>query len=181
MKRVMIVGGPGSGKSVLAAALGKKTGLPVFHMDKIHWLPDWVERTREEKDRMTHEVHMKDNWIFEGGHSSTYAERVARADTFIWLDVPVGRRIYRVLKRSLRYYGQNRPDLPEGCPERFNRQTVEFVRFIWRTRHSARAKLEAIYRDPPSHLKVHRLETFADVQRYLDDLPHSSSASYSRT
>ena len=170
MKRVMIVGGPGSGKSVLAAALGKKTGLPVFHMDKIHWLPDWVERTREEKDRMTHEVHMKYSWIFEGGHSSTYAERVGRADTFLWLDVPVGRRIYRVLKRSLRYYGQSRPDLPEGCPERFNRQTVEFVRFIWRTRHSARAKLEAIYRDPPSHLKVHRLETFTDVRRYLDGL-----------
>lgn len=39
MKRVMITGGPGSGKSMLAAALGEKTGLPVYHMDKIHYRP----------------------------------------------------------------------------------------------------------------------------------------------
>jgi len=171
MKRVMIAGGPGSGKSVLAAALGDKTGLPVYHMDKIHYRPGWVERSRAEKDRLTGEVHARDRWIFEGGHSSTYAERIARADTFIWLDVPVGLRMVRVLRRSFRYYGRTRPDLPDGCPERFNLQTVGFLRFIWRTRHSARAKLEAVYRDPPAHLTVHRLETLKDVGRYLESVP----------
>jgi len=167
MKRVMIVGGPGSGKSMLAAALGEKTGLPVFHMDKIHYRPGWVERSRQEKDRLTHEVHIQDRWIFEGGHSNTYAERVARADTFIWLDVPVGLRVFRVLKRSLRYYGRSRPDLPDGCPERFNWQTVEFLTFIWRTRHSARNKLKRIFCDPPAHLTVHRLASLEDVRRFV--------------
>ncbi|MEP4274855.1 MAG: DNA topology modulation protein FlaR, partial [Roseibium sp.] len=124
MKRVMIVGGPGSGKSTLAIMLGAKTGLPVHHMDKIHYRPGWVERTRAEKDKLSREVHATDRWIFEGGHSSTYADRVARADTFIWLDVPVGRRMFRVLKRSLQYRGQTRPDLQDGCPEQFNRQTL---------------------------------------------------------
>jgi adenylate kinase family enzyme len=170
MKRVMIVGGPGSGKSMLAAALGDKTGLPVYHMDKIHYRPGWVERSRAEKDRLTEEIHALDRWIFEGGHSATYPERIARADTYIWLDVPVGRRIVRVLRRSLRYYGRTRPDLPEGCPERFNLQTVEFLRFIWRTRHSTRARLEAVHREPPAHLTVHRLETLKEVQRYLESV-----------
>ncbi|TYC66057.1 DNA topology modulation protein FlaR [Stappia sp. BW2] len=167
MKRVMIVGGPGSGKSTLAVALGQKTGLPVYHMDKIHYRSGWNERTRPEKDRMTHEVHLKEAWIFEGGHSSTYAERVERADTFIWLDFPVSRRIFRVLKRSVQYHGQSRPDLAEGCPEQFNWQTVEFLRFIWRTRHSARAKLERIYREPPHHLTVYRLRTLAEINDFL--------------
>ncbi|QFT00272.1 topology modulation protein [Labrenzia sp. THAF191b] len=167
MKRVMIVGGPGSGKSTLAVALGRKTGLPVYHMDKIHYRSGWNERSREEKDRLTHEVHLKDVWIFEGGHSSTYAERVERADTFIWLDVPVTRRIFRVLKRSVKYNGQSRPDLAEGCPEQFNWQTVEFLRFIWRTRQSARAKLEHIYREPPDHLKVYRFSTLAEIDDFL--------------
>ena len=81
MKRVMIVGGPGSGKSTLARKLGARTGLPVYHMDHIHWMPGWVERPGHDKDRMTHEIHMKDVWIFEGGHSRTYQERFARADT----------------------------------------------------------------------------------------------------
>jgi len=170
MKRVMITGGPGSGKSMLAVALGEKTGLPVFHMDKIHYRPGWVERSRAEKDQLTHEIHVRDHWILEGGHSNTFAERVARSDTFLWLDVPVGLRTIRVLRRSLRYYGQSRPDLPEGCPERFNRQTLDFLRFIWRTRQSARMKLEAIYLNPPAHLSVHRLTSLSQVRAFLADL-----------
>ncbi|WP_269582494.1 DNA topology modulation protein FlaR [Roseibium sp. Sym1] len=170
MKRVMIVGGPGSGKSMLATALGEKTGLPVFHMDKIHWCSGWVERPRAEKDRLTHEVHIQDHWIFEGGHSGTYAERVARADTFVWLDVPVGLRLFRVLRRSMKHYGRTRPDLPDGCPERFNLQTVDFLHFIWRTRNSARDKLEAVYRTPPAHLAVYRLTTLAEVRSFLASL-----------
>jgi len=170
MKRVMIAGGPGSGKSMLAAALGEKTGLPVFHMDKIHYRPGWVERSKADKDQLTHEIHIQDRWIFEGGHSSTFAERIARADTFIWLDVPVGLRIARVLKRSVRYYGRSRPDLPDGCPERFNWQTVAFLRFIWRTRHSARDKLKAVYQAPPAHLTVHRLTSLDEVRSFLAHL-----------
>lgn len=167
MKRVMIVGGPGSGKSTLARLLGEKTGLPVFHMDHIHWKPGWVERPREEKDILSRQVHAADEWVFEGGHSSTYSERVARADTFIWLDVHVGLRMFRVLKRSAVYFGRNRPDLPEGCPERFNAQTAEFLQYIWSTRKTARAKLEAVYNQPPPHLKVIRLTSLAETNAYL--------------
>jgi len=167
MKRVMIVGGPGSGKSLLARRLGDQTGLPVYHMDKIHFRAGWLERTREEKDRLTQEVHAKDAWIFEGGHSRTFPERAARADTFIWLDVPVGLRIFRVLKRSILHYGQTRPDLAEGCPERLNWETVEFIRFILRTRRSARSKLMQIYRNPPNHLRVVRLRTKVEISAFL--------------
>lgn len=171
MKRVMIVGGPGSGKSTLARRLGTKTGLPVFHMDRIHWMSGWVERGAEEKTRLTREVHARDCWIFEGGHSRTWAERVARADTFIWLDVPVGRRIWRVLRRSAVHYGRSRPDLPEGCPERFDARTLEFLGFIWQSRNSARAKMESIYRQPPAHLEVFRFASIAETSAFLAELP----------
>ncbi|ASJ73092.1 hypothetical protein IMCC3135_15040 [Granulosicoccus antarcticus IMCC3135] len=66
MKRVMIVGQPGSGKSTLAIRLGEATGLPVFHMDKIHYLPGWVERSATVKSAMTREIHAMEHWIFEG-------------------------------------------------------------------------------------------------------------------
>ena len=49
MQRIMIVGRPGSGKSSLAQAIGERTGLPVIHIDKIHWQPGWVERSKAEK------------------------------------------------------------------------------------------------------------------------------------
>ena len=175
MRRVMIVGGPGSGKSTLARALGARTGLPVFHMDHIHYRPGWVERSDDEKDRLTREVHARDAWIFEGGHSRTYPERIARADTFVWLDVPVGLRLVRVLRRSAVYRGRTRPDLPEGCPEQFSRETLEFLRFILRTRATARAKLAAVWRDPPPHLTVHRLAGRRAVRAFLDGAANGQS------
>ncbi len=167
MKRVMIVGGPGSGKSTLAVQLGEVTGLPVFHMDKIHYLPGWIEREKAAKAEMTRQIHALDQWIFEGGHSATYPERTTRADHFIWLDVPVWTRIYRVLYRTYKYYGQVRPDLQDECPERFNWQTLDFLWFIIRTRHSSRQKLLNIYQNPPRHLQVFRLTTQADIDAFM--------------
>jgi adenylate kinase family enzyme len=176
MRRVMIVGGPGSGKSTLARDLGARSGLPVFHIDLIHWQAGWVERSKAEKDRPHRDVHRQDAWIFEGGHSRTYAERVARADTFIWLDVPVALRLWRVLRRSVIYFGRTRPDLPEGCPERINRETVAFIAYILRTRRSARARLEAIWRNPPTHLRTFRLRSVRDVRRFLEGVPEGRTA-----
>ncbi len=170
MQRVMITGGPGSGKSTLARALGQRTGLPVHHMDHIHWKSGWIERDSDEKSALTHAVHIQDRWIFEGGHSRTYPERVSRADTFIWLDLPVTLRLARVLRRSLRYRGQTRPDLPEGCPEQINGQTLEFIAFIWRTRKTARAKLAAIADAPPPHLKVIHLTSQHATDHWLETL-----------
>jgi adenylate kinase family enzyme len=167
MKRVMIVGGPGSGKSTLAEKLGAKTGLPVFYMDHIHWNPGWVERTKDEKNTLTREIHAKDAWIFEGNHSSTFHERVARADTLIWLDLALWLRVIRVLRRTVIYLGRSRPDLPENCNERLGMQTIEFLQFIWRTRQSGRAKVQRILDSAPSHLAIHHLKTPIDVQRFL--------------
>ncbi|MGI9491538.1 MAG: DNA topology modulation protein FlaR, partial [Geminicoccaceae bacterium] len=170
MKRVMIVGGPGSGKSTLARMLGEITGLPIFHMDHIHWKPGWVERTQDEKNRLAHEVHRREEWIFEGNHSRTYAERIERADTLIWLDFPLALRLWRVLWRSAVSYGKTRPDMAEGCPERFGAGTIEFIAFIWRTRHSSRMKIKKTADHPPSHLTVYHLQHRTQIKRFLNDM-----------
>ena len=160
----MIIGQPGSGKSTMARRLGEVTGLPVVHIDMIHWKPGWVERERHEKSRLCHEVHVREAWIFEGGHSTTWPERLDRADTVIWLDVPLPVRLRRVVWRTLASYGQSRPDLPEGCPERFD---AEFYRFIWRTRKTARKNIQELLAGAPPEKRVFRLVTLRDVDRFL--------------
>lgn len=167
MQRIMIVGGPGSGKSTLALMLGEKTGLPVYHMDHIHWKPHWVERTADEKYLLVAAVQARDTWIFEGGHSRTYPERLARADTFIWLDMGFALRLWRIIRRNFMDLGRTRPDMTEDCPERLTRDSFKFWRWTWDTRHSHREKLLAIMVNPPAHLTVHHLTSLRAVRAYL--------------
>ena len=172
MRRVMIIGPPGSGKSTLARELGGITHLPVVHIDRIHWRSGWVERGPEEKTRLCREVHARPAWIFEGGHSRTWDERLARADTLIWLDMPIGLRLYRVTWRTLRWYGRSRPDLPDGCPEQLS---AEFYAFIWRTRKTQRAKSAALLASAQDWQAVHHLRSPAAVRRYLAALRRAAA------
>lgn len=165
--RIMIVGGPGSGKSWLAGELHRISGLLVWHMDQIHWLPGWVERDWQEKDLLTRRVQARPEWIFEGGHSRTYRERAARADLLIWLDLPILLRVRRVLSRSWRHAGQVRPDMAEGCPEVWGRQTVQFLRFMWRTRETSRLAIRRVIDTASPGLHVVHLTSAADARTFL--------------
>ncbi|MDP5308298.1 AAA family ATPase [Paracoccus spongiarum] len=167
VRRVMVVGGPGSGKSWLAGRLAAISGLPVYHMDQIHWQPGWVEREPLEKDLLTRMIHARPEWIFEGGHSRTYRDRANRADLLVWLDLPAGLRLRRILWRTLRHHGRSRPDLPEGCPEVLGRQTVDFLRFVWRTRETSRQAVRRIVDAPPPHLHLVHLRSPAEINHFL--------------
>ena len=167
MRRVMIIGQPGSGKSSFARALGHATGLPVHHMDRIHWLPGWRPRPREEKLRLVRAVEAGEAWILEGGLSATYDERAARADTIVHLHAPVGRRLWRVTHRLVRYWGRERPDMQDGCPETLGAHTLEFYRYIWRTRHSAHARMEALKARATADTRVVTLHGFDEHDAFV--------------
>jgi adenylate kinase family enzyme len=170
MQRIMIIGQPGSGKSTLARELGRRTGLPVVHIDHIHWMPGWVERPRTEKTRLCREVEDRPQWIFEGGHSATWDTRMARADLIIWIDLPVGLRLWRVARRTWAFRGQVRPDLPDGCPEGFHRETLPFWRYIWRTRRTARRNIVQRLAAQPSDKAVVHLQSPTAVRAWLAGL-----------
>jgi adenylate kinase family enzyme len=176
MQRVMIVGGPGSGKSTLARRLGDLTGLPVVYVDHIHWKPGWIERARDEKIALAREVHQRPAWIFEGGLFSTFDERLARADTFIWLDCSVWRRLWRVMYRTMRDLGKTRPDLPDNCPERIDLETLKFVHFIWSTRNRWRSKIVQVIESPPPCLTCHHFTSTAQIDAYLETLGRNQSS-----
>ena len=166
MQRVMIVGAPGSGKSTLAGQLGECTGLPVYYMDHIHWLPDWEERPRTEKRQMALDIIAQDAWIFEGGMSMTYAERLARCDTLIWLDLPVWLRFRRVVWRTIRDHGKRRPDIAEGCYEGFHKETLPFWKWIFATNKKNRERLRQLVEGAVGK-NVHHLRSPRDVSAYL--------------
>ena len=128
MKRVLIIGCGGAGKSTLARALGEKTGLPVVHLDSIFWLPGWVEMEKDAFDQRLREEMAKETWIMDGNFNRTMEERIAHCDTIIYLDFSRFACLRGVLKRVITTYGKVRPDMGEGCPERLD---WEFLKWVW--------------------------------------------------
>ena len=50
MKKIIIIGSPGAGKSTFARKLRDKTGLPLYYLDMLWHLPDRTTVTTEEFD-----------------------------------------------------------------------------------------------------------------------------------
>jgi len=129
MRRVMIIGPCGSGKSTLARELAPRMGLPLVHMDQLGWQAGWVETPKPELGARLAEAVAQDEWLIEGNYGSTLAPRLARADTVIYLDFPIRLCLWRLMRRIVTHRGRSRPDMPDGCPERFD------AAFFWYVLH----------------------------------------------
>jgi len=100
LNRIMIVGGPGSGKTWLAHRLGGRYKLPVHSVDEEVWDQHGALRAPDEIDARVRRLSAQNKWIIEGGNSRTYAYRVQQADVIIRLAPPLWQRFYRVLLRD---------------------------------------------------------------------------------
>jgi adenylate kinase family enzyme len=89
MQRVMVIGSPGAGKSTLATELARRTGIPLFHLDQLAWLPGWVESDKADFRTRVDWVLEQSRWIIDGNYGGSLSQRLARADTVIDLDLPV--------------------------------------------------------------------------------------------
>lgn len=125
--RILIVGCGGAGKSTLARQLGQKLNLPVVHLDKIWWLPNWQNRSKEEFDILIHNELSESHWIIDGNYRRTFEQRLKYADFCIFLDYPISLCMKSVCQRVNEYKGKSRPDMTEGCIERFDPEFEEWI------------------------------------------------------
>ncbi len=122
MKKVIVIGCPGSGKSTVSRALHNKTGIPLYHLDMMYWN---VDKTTAEKsvflERLS-TVLEKDEWIIDGNYGSTMELRMAACDTVIFLDYPLDVCLDGIRERR----GKPRSDMPWIETE----EDAEFIEFI---------------------------------------------------
>ena len=122
MRKILVIGCPGAGKSTFARFLGERTGLPVCHLDLLWHRPDRTNVPREEFDAALDAVLATDGWIIDGHYGRTLPRRLEACDTVFLLDFPVEVCLQGVADRV----GKPRTDMPwvEQEPD------PEFVEYI---------------------------------------------------
>lgn len=136
MRKVIIIGCPGSGKSTFARALHGRTGLPLYHLDMLYWNADRTVVPGEVFRERLQDVLQQDEWIIDGNYSSTMELRMAACDTVFFLDYPLEVCLQGIEARK----GQPREDMPwieaiDGEPDE------EFLEFIRRFERDNRPKI----------------------------------------
>lgn len=171
MKRVMVIGGSGCGKSTLARIIGEITELPVINIDPFYFHANWVMRDRAETQGLIKQAALKEAWIIEGNNSETFVDRLARADTLIFIDLPVWLRLWRVTQRGIRYWGRTRPDMAPDCPEKLD---LEFLSFVVNYRRYHRPKAMEAMKTAPETVTVIHLKTRRQVHDYIENTRQNS-------
>ena len=166
MERILIIGCGGAGKSTLARQMGEKTGIPVVHLDKLFWHPGWVESSKEEIDAKILAEMEKPNWIMDGNYNRTISMRLQHCDTVIYLDYPRITCMLGVIKRVITTYGKVRPDMGEGCPERFD---WSFLKWIWGFNKKHREKYYRMLQEA-QNVEVIVLKNRRQAKRFLESL-----------
>jgi len=167
MKRVLVIGSGGAGKSTFSRRLGERLGLPVIHLDKVFWHSGWVETPKDEWKRKVEELCGGDAWVMDGNYSGTLDIRLNACDAVIFLDLPRAVCLWRVLKRIVTYRESARPDMAEGCRERID---LKFLYWVWSYPYRRRPKILARLDELAGSKRIYRLRSSAEVERFLAEV-----------
>ena len=128
MRRILVLGSSGAGKSTFAQELGQRLGIETIHLDSHYWQPNWTGTLPKAWEQKVKELAERPAWVMDGNYRSSLPLRLQYADTVIFLDRSRVQCLLRCVGRLLRYRGTNRPELPPGCNEKID---WEFFLWIW--------------------------------------------------
>ena len=159
MKKIIVIGCPGSGKSTFSLALGEKTSIPVYHLDMMFWNEDG---TTVDKETFLHRLRIvirEECFIIDGNYSSTMDERISAADSVFFLDYPVDICLSGVRERI----GKPRKDMPWTERE----EDGEFIEYIKNFERDQRPKILELLRKY-SDKSITVFKSRSDADKYLN-------------
>jgi adenylate kinase family enzyme len=160
-----------SGKSTLARALAERLDVPYLELDALYWGAGWAQPEKEDFRRRVEPFVREEAWVVDGNYTSTLGDLVLRrADTLVWLDLPLARVLWRVAKRTL---GRilRRTELWSGNRETwrnafFSRNSL----FVWavQTHGRFRRRLPDRVATDFTQIRLVRLRSPREIRRWLE-------------
>lgn len=166
--KISILGYSGSGKTTLAKKLGEALNLPIFHLDRIHFMEGWKPKKYQSILEEVQEILALDHWVMDGNYSNyLFQQRLDDADVIVYLDFNRFLCFRRAFKRYLLFRGQTREDLTPGCEEKFDLEFAWWILYKQRSRRKRQAmkKKLAPYQDKLIYLRNPR-----QVEDYLQHI-----------
>ncbi|KAB2331349.1 DNA topology modulation protein [Bacillus mesophilum] len=164
MRKIVLIGSGGAGKSILARQLGEVLKIDVYHLDALFWKPNWVGVSKDDQRKIQNKLVEKEEWIIDGNYGGTMEIRLNAADTIIFLDIHRTICVYRVFKRILQYRNKTRPDMGEGCKERFD---LDFLKWIWNYPKTKRPEILKRLNQMSKGQRVIILKSPKEVKQFL--------------
>jgi adenylate kinase family enzyme len=173
IRRVSVVGSSGSGKTTFAVQLAERLGVPHVELDAIYWGPNWSHLDEETLRAGVREATAGDAWVCDGNFSDVRRLVLERADTVVWLDLPLRTCLVRMLRRTHRRI-RDREELWAGNRESWRQVFIGREALFWWLITQYRRKrrdYEARFAAPEAaHLRVHRFQTTAEAGAWLAGL-----------
>lgn len=162
MKKIIILGSCGAGKSSLAKKLGGALNIEVIHLDQHYWKPNWERSNRPEFRKKVRKLVQGDKWIMDGNYRNTLDIRLPAVDTVIFLNLSRFVCLYRIIKRRLK---KDRADVISGCGERVTWELLKWILFTFpqENKKEILEKLEKV----KGYKKVFILKNNKDVNDFL--------------
>jgi adenylate kinase family enzyme len=167
MKRVAVFGNAGGGKSTLAKRLAELTGLPLYPLDTIQFRAGGGEVPHQEYLQAHADLLRRDAWIIDGfGCVASAWERFARADTLVYVDLPLITHHWWVTKRLIKGLFAT----PEGWPDNSPMwsSTMSSYRVLWLCHRRLTPRYRQLVAEVAAPKRAHHLKSPAEMTAFLD-------------
>jgi adenylate kinase family enzyme len=157
LNRITVIGNGGAGKTTLSQRLAQELGLPLHHMDRIIWQPNWGRTPDEEIRAELERVIAEPRWLIDGlGPLWSIEMRLPHAGLIVFLDYPLDHCKEWAMRRTEEFRDKDRPDAPEGCS--FNGMDQRLLELLERVDREFLPVIRTWLSEPKLAAKALRLE-----------------------
>jgi adenylate kinase family enzyme len=172
--RIAITGPSGSGKTRLAAELAERYGLRHVEIDALHHGPNWESCGPDVLRERVLAATDGDGWVTDSTYHGMLGNLVVeRADLLVWLDLPIPRVMWRLLRRT-HHRHRHKIVLWNGNVEPGWRETLGYL--IWPALKRAfrnRREFPSRY----AEVNVRRLRSDQEVGEFVQSIQATSRTS----